>query len=107
MKREEILNKAKKENKVADEWQFDVLKNANAAALILLVAIIAGMLIKSTTQYYTTGMPFANPFIFVFQLACIVTIQSFIKFCYDKKPLEIITAIIGFIAAGYIALFLI
>ncbi len=107
MKREEVLNKSKKENKDADEWQVDVLKNSNMFALIILVTVIGLMLLKSTTQYFTTGMPFANPFIFVFQLACVLATQSFFKFCYDKKPFEIIIAVIAFITGAYVAIFLI
>lgn len=106
MKREEILNKAKKENKHSDEWKIDILKNSNIVALILLVTIIGLMLMLSTVQCFSTGTPFANPFIFVFQLASVCAIQSFVKYCYNKKPFEIIVAIIALIGAVCVAVFL-
>ncbi len=107
MKREEILNKAKKENKFADEWKVDVLKNSNIVALILLVTIIGVMLILSMVQYFRTGTSFANPFIFVFQLVSVLTIQSFTKYCYSKKTFEIVIAVIALISAICVAIFLI
>ena len=103
MKREEILEKAKKENKIFDEGKSEILKNANMVSFILLVVIIGVMLILSMCQYFSTGEPFANPFIFVFQLAFLCAIQSFVKFCYDKKPFEIIFSILSLIVAVYTA----
>lgn len=107
MTREDVLNKAKRENKVYDEWEVDILKNSNIIALILLVVIIGLMLIISLVQHIKTGTPFANPFIFVFQLVSILAIQSFTKYCYNKKTYELITAVISIIGSIYIAIFLI
>ncbi|OON98725.1 MAG: hypothetical protein ATN35_03690 [Epulopiscium sp. Nele67-Bin004] len=97
MDREEILNRAKKENEVADEWEFDVLKNSNMVALILLVTSISVMLIESVLQHFKEEEPFANPFIFVFQLAFLTGVQNFTRFYYEKKLISIIVAIICFI----------
>ncbi len=101
MNKEEILNRAKKENKIADEWEVDVQKNANIIALILLVAIIGIMLMFSTIQIFQGVEPFANPFIFLFLLFIIMAIQSFVLYFYNKKILELVKAIIGIIVAIY------
>lgn len=107
MKRDEILEKAKRENKHTDEWQVDVLKNANIIALIVIVTIIGLMLMLSMVQHFQIGEPFANPFIFLFQLAAICAVQSFVTSCYTKKPFQIILAVICVIASVCIAVFLI
>ncbi len=101
MNREEILNKAQKENKIADEYQVDVLKNANLVALILLIAIIGIMLMFSIIQMFQGKVPFANPFIFVFLLAFVLTFQSFVVYCGNKKKIELLKSIVGLVVAVY------
>ena len=95
MDKKEILNRAKKENKILDEWKVDINKNAAIVSSVVAITTIGIMLIISMVQQIKTGSSFAEPAIFIFIISMMYWSNYLTSYYYNRKPLELVITIIS------------
>jgi len=99
MKKDDILEKSRKENLFGDERTKNIAKTANENAYWAIMAVFGLLTIVALIQRLVTGSAFADYHIFILPFFIGWSGKSITTYIYNKTTDSLITSISSFIAA--------